>query len=122
VSAGAVSVRLLVEPDRLSFDERGAFRLGVTATNHGDTGVDPGLFGLRLLVDGEPSMAFDLAVGNGVVPAGWDFLDAGATTKPVHWPLGEALFPAPGEYRLLLRLDDGTGPAQESAATVVVTA
>jgi hypothetical protein len=114
---GPVTVRLLAEPSSLTLDERATFRLGVTATNEGDEAVDPGLFGLVLLVDGERSPAFDLAVGNGVVPAGWDRLDAGASTTPVHWPLGEALFPAPGEYHLALQL----GEDEQSTATVVVT-
>jgi len=69
----------------------------------------------------EPSVAFDFATGNGVVPAGWDVLPAGGTTRPVEYRLGEALFPEPGEYRLLLRLDVPGSPAVEDSRTVLVT-
>lgn len=102
-------------------DERERFRVGLVAVNTSDEAIDPQLFGARLLVDGEPSPAFDLATGNGVMPTGWDVLPAGAETPPVVYPLGPALFPEPGDYRLALRLEvPGTAPL-EASATVVVT-
>ena len=103
-------------------DERDRFRLGLVATNTSDAPVDPQLFAARLLVDGERSPAFDLATGNGVVPAGRDTLLAGQTTPPVEYPLGEALFPEPGRYRLVLRLEAAGSPPVEDARTVLVTA
>lgn len=95
--------------------EREQFRVGIVATNTSRDPVDPQLYAARLLVNGEPSPAFDLALGNGVMPAGWDTLAAGATTPPAEWPLGAALFPAPGEYRLVLRLEaPGWDPVEDS--------
>ena len=100
--------------------ERDRVRVGIVATNTSATAVEPDLSAAYLLVDGERSTAFDLAIGNGVVPAGWDVLPAGETTAAVDYPLGEALFPVPGEYLLELVLDV---PAARAAATktVVVT-
>lgn len=116
-----IEIRLLVEPTRLRMAERAQLRVGMTATNRTQEAVDPQLYATRLLVGDEPAPAFDLAIGNGVMPAGWDLLAAGETTPVVRWPLGEALFPQPGEYRLVLRLEAAGGVAAESSATVVVT-
>jgi len=116
-----VEIRLLAEPTRLRMGERDRFRVGLVATNTSERPVDPGLFAARLLVNGEPSPAFDLATGNGVVPAGWDVLPPGGATPPVEYPLGEALFPEPGEYRLVLRLDAAGSLPVEDARTVLVT-
>jgi hypothetical protein len=102
-------------------DERDRFRVGLVATNTSDAAIDPQLFAARLLVDGEPSPAFDLAIGNGVMPAGWNVLPAGAETPPVEYPLGEALFPEPGEYRLVLRVEVADMAPVEASQTVVVT-
>jgi len=118
--AGPVLIQLLAEPARLPMAERDRFQLGLTATNSGNETVDPQLFALRLLVDGEYSPAFDLAIGNGVVPAGWTSLAPGATTRPHYWQLGEALFAEPGEFHLTLRLALDSWSA-ESTATVLVT-
>jgi len=100
-------------------EERDDFRLGLVATNLTDSAVDPQLYAARLFVNGEPSPAFDLAL-NGVMPAGWDVLDAGAATSPVEWRLGKALFPEPGEYRLALRLETGDRDPVEVSDTVRV--
>jgi hypothetical protein len=116
-----VEIRLLAEPTRLRMDERDQFRVGLVATNTTDEPIDPQLFAARLLVNGEPSTAFDFATGNGVVPAGWDVLPAGGTTRPVEYRLGEALFPEPGEYGIVLRLDVPGSPAVEDSRTVLVT-
>ena len=116
-----VELTLLAEPTRLRMDERDRFRVGLVATNTSDAPIDPQLFAARLLVDGEPSPAFDLATGNGVMPAGWDVLPAGAATPPVEYPLGEALFTEPGEYGLVLRLDVPGHDPVEASQTVVVT-
>ena len=115
-----IEIRLVAAPTRLSMSERDRFRIGLVATNTSDAAVDPHLFGVRLLVDGMPSAAFDLAVGN-TMPAKWDVLPAGATTPAVEWPLGTALFTKPGEYVLVLRLEwEGWTPV-ESSVTVTVT-
>ena len=114
-----MTIRLLAAPAQLSMAERDRFRLGVVATNDGTREVAPGLFALHLLVNGERSVAFDLAVGNGVVPAGWDVLEPGASTPVVEHALGEALFPEPGEFRL--ELVGGDDEARAEARTVVVT-
>ena len=116
-----IEIRLLAAPTRLSMNERDRFHIGLVASNTSDAAVDPRLYAARLLVNGTPSPAFDLALGNGVMPAKWDVLPAGETTPPVEWPLGAALFSKPGEYVLVLRLDwEGWTPV-ESSVTVTVT-
>lgn len=115
-----IEIRLRVAPMRLSMSELGRFRIGLVATNRGDATVDPQLFGARLLVNGTPSIAFDLVLSN-VMPARWDALPAGQTTPPIEWPLGAALFTGPGEYALVLRLDCAGWAPVESSATVTVT-
>lgn len=115
-----IMIRLLVEPVRLSMDRLESFRIGLIATNTTNTAVDPHLFGVRLLVNGTPSPAFDLVTGN-VMPVKWDNLPAGETTPPIEWPLGKALFPTPGTYNLVLRLSWENWTPVESSATVIVT-
>jgi hypothetical protein len=115
-----VEILLLAEPDRLSMAERERFRIGMVAANRSPAAIDPDLFAAYLLVNGERSTAFDLAIGNGVVPAGWDVLPAGETTPAVEYPLGEALFPEPGEYRLELVRGGAEGAHVEATRTVVV--
>src|SRR5262245_38093424 len=118
---GPIELRLLVAPTRLSMSERDRFRIGLVASNTSDSAVDPHLYAAQLLVNGTPSPAFDLALGNSVMPAKWDVLPAGETTPAVEWPLGAALFTEPGDYVLMLRLQwDGWTPV-ESSATVTVT-
>jgi hypothetical protein len=116
-----IEIRLLVAPTQLSMSERDRFRIGLVATNTSDSAVGPQLYAARLLVNGTPSPAFDLALGNSVMPAKWDVLPAGETTPVVEWPLGEALFTEPGEYVLVLRLIGDGWPRLESSATVTVT-
>jgi hypothetical protein len=116
-----IEIHLLAHPKRLAMAERDRFRVGLTATNRSQDALDPQLYGTRLFVDGEPSPAFDLAIGNGVMPAAWDLLAPGDSTPVVEWPLGEALFERPGEYQLVLRLEVDGRAATESSTTVVVT-
>jgi len=120
--SGPIEISLLAHPTRLTMAERSRFRVGLTATNRSQDSLDPQVYGARLLVDGEPSAAFDLAIGNGAIPAGWESLPPGETTHDVEWPLGEALFEQPGEYLLVLRLEAvGRDPTESSTTTVVVT-
>lgn len=116
-----IEILLLVTPTWLSMSEREHFRIGLVATNTSDAAVDPHLYASRLLVNGTPSVAFDLALGNSVMPAKWDLLPAGDTTPTVEWPLGDALFAEPSEYVLVLRLKWEGFTAVESSATVTVT-
>jgi len=119
--SGPIEIQLLAHPTRLAMAERDSFRVGLTATNNSQDALDPHVYGARLYVDGERSPAFDLALGNGAIPAGWDVLPPGETTPVLEWPLGEALFEQPGEYELVLRLKTDDGGTAESSTTVVVT-
>lgn len=115
-----IEVSLLARPDRLSMAELDRFRLGIAATNTTAGALVPDLPAARLLVNGERSTGFDLAIGNGVVPRGWDVLAGGETAPLVEYALGTALFPRPGTYRLELLVGDAVSP--DAAQTVVVVA
>jgi hypothetical protein len=111
-----LAVKLLASPTRLSMAERSKFLVGVEVVNHGSTAVDPQLStGCRLTVNGEPSMAWNLAIGNGAREATWYRLPPGETAT-MSWPLGDELFDEPGDYRLVMTL-----AGQQSTADVHVT-
>jgi hypothetical protein len=98
----AIKLALSAEPLELSMGDRRAFKLTVAATNQGEALADPRFDLTRLLVNNQPSMAWNLAVSNGVRPAAWSALPSGKTVSADLTMLGEALFPAPGEYTLVL--------------------
>jgi len=82
----------------------------------GAAAVDPHLStGCELTVNGEPSMVWNLAIGNGAREPSWYSLPPGKTAT-MSWPLGEDLFPKPGDYHLVMTLD-----GQHSATDVHVT-
>jgi len=98
----AIKLALSAEPLELSMADRRAFKLTVAATNQSEALADPRFDMTRLLVNNRPSMAWNLAVSNGVRPAAWSALPSGKTVSADLTMLGEALFPAPGEYTLVL--------------------
>ena len=78
--------------------------LEISATNQGPEVVRPERGRLRLLVNGAPSPAFDLAFNNGVMEPEWIALPPGRMVRDTRTLL-EALLPAPGEYLLVLEWD-----------------
>lgn len=110
-----IEIRLLTSATTLSMAERSSFQVGIAATNNSPSVVDPELSGARLLVNGTPSPAWDLAMGSGGRSPQWEALPAGKTIS-AQWPLGPALFPSPGSYVLSLRLGE-----HETSTVVEVT-
>ena len=111
-----LAVKLLASPTQLTMADRPKFMIGVEVVNNGTTTVDPQLStGCELTVNGEPSMVWNLAIGNGARDASWYALPPGKTAT-ISWPLGEDLFPKPGDYQLVLTLD-----GQRATADVHVT-
>lgn len=104
MSTESISVKLLAEPRDLSMTTRGDFQVGIAATNRGTAAVDPELDGARLRVNGEDSLAWSDAIGNGRREARWDDLPPGESVSMTWGSLGKALFPGPGTYRLELSL------------------
>jgi hypothetical protein len=110
-----LAVKLLASPTQLRMAERSKFMIGVEVINHGTTVVDPKLSRCRLTVNGEPSMAWNLAIGNGAREPTWTQLPPGETAT-MSWPLGIDLFDKPGDYHLVMTLGD-----QQSTADIHVT-
>ncbi len=110
MSAAAIQLELKAEPDHLAMGNLADFKVSLSATNQGDTVIDPGLGRTELRVNDEPSKAFSLAVGNGKREAGWFSLASGETVSMTWSTLGPSLFPAPGTYSLTLRLGSISTP------------
>jgi hypothetical protein len=110
-----IQTQLSAEPTSLTEDTRDQLRITLTATNVGMEIVDPELSRAQLRVNGTPSRAFSLAVGNGRRPEKWYALAPGDSVSMTWSTLGERLFPGPGEYALVLSLHD------QEADTVTVS-
>jgi hypothetical protein len=110
-----IAIQIIAEPLQFSMDERANFKIGMEARNVGDEAINPKLYESELLVEGERSLAWNLAVSNGLREEAWWNLEPGKTVT-ASWSLGEAMFPQPGKYEVVLRL--GT---QESSVRVWVT-
>jgi hypothetical protein len=111
-----LSVKLLASPTQLTMAQRSKFMVGVEVVNRGSAPVDPQLSTrCALMVNGEPSMAWNLAIGNGARDASWTMLPPGKTAT-MSWPLGEDLFDKPGDYHLVMTL-----AGQQSTADIHVT-
>jgi hypothetical protein len=109
-----VEIELLAEPRVLAMRERGRFEAGFVVSNTGATTVDPLLHLARLLINGEDSLQWGEAVGNGLREEEWFALPPGRSFSASWSSLGEVFFPAPGDYTLQIRLG-----AAESALAVV---
>jgi hypothetical protein len=108
-----VEIELLAEPRALSMTERGRFEVGFVVTNPGARTVDPRLHLVRLEIDGEGSLQWAEAVGNGLREEEWFALPAGRSLSASWQSLGEVLLPAPGVYTLQLRLGDAASAPAE---------
>jgi hypothetical protein len=111
-----LAIKLLASPVRLTMKERAKFMVGVEVTNHGETTAETHLAtGCTLTVNGQPALAWNLAIGNGAREPSWYELPPGQTVS-LSWPLGEALFDKPGDYHLVMTLGQ-----QQASADVEVT-
>ena len=77
------------------------FVIEYAVTNQSSSTVATGFFQSRLMINGEPSMQWGSAVGNGAVDPEWEAL------APQHsltgaYTFGEHLFFKPGDYTLVL--------------------
>lgn len=92
--------QLHVSPLQVSMAALDSFDLALTARNQGADTIDPELHNAKLLVNGEFSIAFMLAVGNGTRGEEWFALPPGNEAR-IHWNMWN-LFPGPGRYELVL--------------------
>jgi hypothetical protein len=85
----------------LPMSARAAWRLRIAATNNQALPVDPGRHGLSFTLNGQPSMAAELAFTNGAREHAWVELPPGQTVSDER-ALGTSLFAAPGTYWIVL--------------------
>lgn len=107
--ASPLQLHLVATPVALTMATRDEFRIGFRATNTIDHVVDPKLHLSTLLVDDKPSMQWSASVGNGAIEDEWSALPPGHTLTR-EWQIGEQLFPAPGDYVLVLQLPPVSTP------------
>ena len=98
-----LDLKLLADPATLAMADRPRFQLGFAITNRSASTIDPKAWDAVLLVNGQRAPAWDLAVQNGAHDDTWTHLPSNQTIS-MSWPLGEALFEAPGDYHLVLQL------------------
>jgi hypothetical protein len=103
MNGNSIALNLLAEPLRLTLSERKDFKISISATNRGSQVIDPELHRAELFINGKASKAWSLAIGNGRREAKWSALPPGDTVSMTWSTLGESLFPAPGQYSLVLR-------------------
>lgn len=102
IATGAVlGWELLGSANPLTMSQRASFRLTVAVTNRGRGTADPGRDVLRFRVNGQDSMALDMAFGNGLRSTEWSRLPPGRRVTDAR-DMGETIFPRPGEYTLEL--------------------
>lgn len=89
--------------------DRRSFVLDIVVSNPGPTAIDPSLDDARLSINGEDSAYFSLAKGNRIHYVSQALAPSHSVTT--SWPgMGPILFPRPGEYTLVLSLDDASSP------------
>lgn len=118
--ADTIRLELTTSATSFSMSERAAFQIGIRATNTTTSELEPRLDLADLTVNGESSMDWRMAIGNGGRTPEWSHLPAGKTVE-LAWPLGEALFRAPGTYQLELALSDVEGNPVADARPVTIT-
>jgi hypothetical protein len=96
----ALLTALHIRPLQLSLSHVDSFDLALSVINQGPDTLDPELHNAKLRVNGEFSIAFMLAVGNGVREEKWFALPPGERAD-IHWNMWN-LFPEPGTYTLVL--------------------
>jgi hypothetical protein len=109
-----LEVQLSVEPAELAPDGD-ALTIFVTVVNRGDEVVDTQLAYSKLLVDGEPSLSWGLAIGNGVRDARESALGPGERVHAQR-SLGRGLVSGTGSHELVLDVQG----ARSAPATIVV--
>ncbi len=103
--APGLEVVLAGAPLELTMATRKDFKLSFAVTNHGDAVVDPRLHESDLTINGESSVQWGAAVGNGAADEDWEALQPQHTVSR-EWMFGEHLFRAPGDFTLVLHVAD----------------
>lgn len=111
VSASGLRWTITAHPARLTMAERATFRLRRTATNEGIGPLDAMHSSAQFTLNGEASMALDLAFGNGAREMRWTAVPPGESVFDER-EMGESLFPAPGTYRIAMTVEGTTSTVE----------
>lgn len=98
----AISFSYTVQPQKFSLQDREMVKIMLNVRNETAETIDPETHLLKLMVNGEQSIAFMLTIGNGVREAKWYQLPAGGQLSRDLSVLAKAIFPKAGEYRMQL--------------------
>lgn len=95
-----INIELILTSARVRLKQLGDFSAGMKIKNNSSHDLGFDVSKTELLVNDKKNIAWDLAVQNGtlinlIIPA--------TTSKEVKWPLGNALFPVSGKYKLELK-------------------
>ncbi len=101
-STPAIAFSYTVQPQKFALEDRGDVKMMLTVTNETEETIDPETHLLRLMVNGEQSVAFMLTVGNGVREMKWFELPSGEELSRDLSVLAKAIFPEAGEYKMQL--------------------
>jgi len=112
----AITVELIAEPSVLSSSQLDTFMVGYTIRNVGTRVVDPELNLSELRVNGMPSHDWNMAILNSGHERTWDALPPGDSITE-KWPLARALFPRPGDYKLVLTVSGVSSAAVDVRVT-----
>jgi hypothetical protein len=100
---GDLEWSLAASATTITMAERASWELRTLATNRGTEPVDVLEAGFSsFTVNGEPSITLSMAFGNGISPVSWSELPPGETADPARSGFGEDLFPAPGDYEIVM--------------------
>ena len=99
----SLRVQLDVAPIDLTAQTLPTLLIRGMVTNLGGNTVDTQAYASELLVDGQPSMAWSMAIGNGSRAEGEQALRPGKLVV-FERLMGDALFREPGDHVLVLRV------------------
>ena len=97
-----IQLELTADPLQLSMSKRKDFKISIKATNHSNELIDPQLHEAELFVNSQRSVVWSLAISNGRREAKWSALPPRETVSMTWSSMGASLFPAPGDYTLVL--------------------
>lgn len=92
-------IELMLSQETLKLSELAKFWIGIKLTNQSNLPITFDVSTLELLVNGERSISWDLAVQNGTII---NLILEPLHAEFIHWHLGEALFSNSGKYELQL--------------------
>ena len=103
MSTPPIQVVLDVEPTSVSSDNLDQLTVHGVVINNGDAPIDTQLVSSDLLVNGQPSFAWSLAIGNGLRDMRESALPAGEQVD-FSRVMGSSLVQGPGDYEMVLRV------------------